>query len=157
MLAVRFIDPIRYSCETAHHRGSDRRCNHVYHSSGRPMDVGRNRSGCDGRNREPELDNRYSGPIDFLVDLRGDYRQRDLFSAHRSGIVLGTASWPANSRGELARFSVNCSGSRQTSCAPASRISCTRFSFPWSFEPLRYRARGGNRHEPIIVQSRTAQ
>ena len=24
MLAVRFIDPIRYSCETAHHCGSDR-------------------------------------------------------------------------------------------------------------------------------------
>ena len=90
MLAVRFIDPIRYSCETGHHRGSDRRCNDVYHSCGRPMDVGRNRSGCDGRNREPELDNRYSGPIDFLVDLRGDYRQRDLFSAHRGGIVLGT-------------------------------------------------------------------
>jgi len=103
MLAVRFIDPIRYSCETAHHCGSDRRYNHVYHSGGRPMDLGRNRSGCDGRNREPELDNRYSGPIDFLIDLRGDYRQRDLFSAHRSRIVLGTASWPAKLRGELAR------------------------------------------------------
>ena len=113
MLAVRFIDPIRYSCETGHHRGSDRRCNHVYHSSGRPMDVGRNRSGCDGRNREPELDNRYSGPIDFLVDLRGDYRQRDLFSAHRGGIVLGTLlglpSYAVNwlVRRELLRFPAN--------------------------------------------------
>ncbi len=90
MLAVRFIDPIRYSCETAHHCGSDRRYNHVYHSGGRPMDLGRNRSGCDGRNCEPELDNRYSGPIDFLVGLRSDYRQCDLFSARRGGIVLGT-------------------------------------------------------------------
>src|SRR5438477_10540380 len=128
MLAVRFIDPIRYSCETAHHRGSDRRCNHVYHSSGRPMDVGRNRSGCDGRNREPELDNRYSGPIDFLVDLRGDYRQRDLFSAHRGGIVLGTLlglpSYAVNwlVRRELLRFPA-------TSCTPASRMSCWCFSF----------------------------
>ena len=54
--------------------------------------------------------------------------------------MLGTASWPANLRGELARFSVNCSGSRQTSCTPASRMSCSCFSFPWSIEPLRHRA-----------------
>jgi hypothetical protein len=130
MLAVRFIDPIRYSCETAHHCGSDRRYNHVYHSCGRPMDVGRNRSGCDGRNCEPQL------IFSLIYEV---ITERDLFSAHRGGIVLGTflglPSYAVNWLvfRELLRFRAN-------ELHAASRMSCSCFSFPGSIEPLRYRA-----------------
>ena len=54
------------------------------------MDVDRNRSGCNATDSEPELDNRYSGPIGVIAGLRDDYRPRDLFSAHRRWHRVGT-------------------------------------------------------------------